>query len=398
MSRSFYILGAGMGVPDGLTGAARHALDTADAVFATARLAALDSRAVVCPFSELAAQAAASAAQTVAVLVSGDVGFFSAAARLREQLAPHGAVRLVPGLSSLQYFCAKLGTPYDDVCVRSLHGRAGSILGAVSYHKKVFVLTGGAQDAARLCRTLDEAGLGALTVHWGEALGGADERIVHGTAAALAVASGSGLVVLLIEHPNAVNAREPVRDAMLVRGDVPMTKEEVRWVAVAKLAVQPRDTVWDVGAGTGAVTLELARRASDGLVYAVEYKQAALDLMDENRRRLGGYNVQLVAGRAPDALQALPAPDCVFIGGSSGTMRHILSLAKVKTPTVRVAITAIALETLHVAQTALAELGFVQIEIIQLTAARGRSVGAYTMMAANNPVFLLTAKGDGHVC
>ena len=175
-----------------------------------------------------------------------------------------------------------------------------------------------------------------------------------------------------------------------------MTKEEVRWVSVSKLAVQPRDTVWDVGAGTGAVTLELARRASDGLVYAVERSADAVKLLGENRRRLGGYNVRIIDGAAPAALEALPAPDCVFVGGSGGAMRCILQAAKRKNPAVRVAVNAIALETLHAAQAALAELGFAEIEVVQLAAARGRVVGPYTMMTANNPVFILSGKGDGH--
>ena len=168
MNRLFFIIGAGMGTPDTLTSEARRALDKADAVFATARLAALSEKAVVCPFGELAARAVQVDGGTVAVLVSGDVGFFSAAARLREQLQPHGDVRLVCGLSSLQYFCAKVGVPYDDLCVRSLHGRTGSILGAVSYNKKLFVLTGGTQNAQTVCRTLADAGLGELTVHLGK--------------------------------------------------------------------------------------------------------------------------------------------------------------------------------------------------------------------------------------
>ncbi|MFQ6840729.1 MAG: precorrin-6y C5,15-methyltransferase (decarboxylating) subunit CbiE, partial [Agathobaculum sp.] len=290
MSRTFYIIGAGMGAPDSLTGEAVHALAASGAVFATQRLTVVCDRAVVCPFDRLAAQAVASGAQTVSVLVSGDVGFFSAAGRLRGQLAPHGDVRLVCGLSSMQYFCAKLGVSYDDACVRSLHGRAGSILGAVSYHKKTFVLTGGENTAPKVCKTLADAGLGGLTVHLGENLGAADERIQTGTAETLAAEVCGNLAVLLIEHPDAVNAYEPVRDEMLTRAKVPMTKEEVRWVSVSRLAVQPRDTVWDVGAGTGAVTLELARKASDGLVYAVERKPEAVALLHENRAKLGGYN------------------------------------------------------------------------------------------------------------
>ena len=394
MSRIFYIIGAGMGTPDTLTGEARRALDTVDMVLATARLAALHSRATVCAFGELATRAVQAEGGTVAVLVSGDVGFFSAAAQLCTQLAPHGEVRLVCGMSSLQYFCAKLGVPYDDVCVRSLHGRVGSILGAVSYHKKVFVLTGGAQNAQTVCRALADAGLGGLAVHLGENLGMETEHIEHGTAAKLATQPCGNLAVLLIENPHAVNAAEPLRDAMFTRAKVPMTKEEVRWTACGRLSVQPGDTVWDVGAGTGAMTLELARRACDGLVYAVECKPDALDLLAENRCKLGGYNVQIVEGRAPEVLEALPVPDCVFVGGSGGELRRILALAKVKNTAVRVVVTAIALETLEEARRALVELGFTNVEVSQLAASRGKAVGSYTMMTALNPVFILSGGGQ----
>ena len=394
MSRVFYIIGAGMGAPDTLTGEAHRELDEADAVFATARLAALSAKAVVCPFGELAAQAVQADGDTVAVLVSGDVGFFSAAARLREQLQPHGDVRLVCGLSSLQYFCAKVGVSYDDACVRSLHGRAGSILGAVSYHKKVFVLTGGAQNAQTVCKTLSDAGLDGLTVHLGENLGMETERIAHGTAAELAEQPCGDLAVLLVEHLDAVNVAAPLRDSMFTRAKVPMTKEEVCWTACGRLAVQPGDTVWDVGAGTGAMTLELARRACDGMVYAVERDADALALLEENRRKLGAYNVQVIAGHAPEALEMIPEPDCVFVGGSGGKMRRILELAKAKNSAVRVVVTAIALETLEEARRALHDLGFENVEVSQLAASRGKAVGPYTMMTALNPVFILSGGGQ----
>ena len=399
MERRFSIIGAGPGAAALLTGEAQEALQSADAVFATARLAEgfapLRGDIAVCPFGELAARAAASDAAHTAVLVSGDVGFWSAAPRLREQLAPFGETALLCGLSSLQYFCARLGARYDDACVRSLHGRGGSLLGAVSYHRKVFALTGGEQTAQAVCRELTAAGLGGVCVSLGENLGGADERILRGTAASLADEPCAGLAVLFIEHDEAVDAREPVRDAMLTRGDVPMTKEEVRWVSLAKLAVRPHDTVWDVGAGTGAVTLELARRASDGLVYAVERKPEAVSLLARNRAALGGYNVKLVEGLAPDALADLPAPDAVFVGGSGGQLRAILACAKQKNPAVRVVVNAIALETVHEAQEALRALGFAETECVQLSAARGRAVGRYTMMTAGNPVFILSGGGHG---
>lgn len=392
MQRTFTIIGAGMGTMDTLTGEAVRALETAEAVFATKRLAALSPKAKVCAFSELAEQAIQCTEKHISLLVSGDVGFFSAAGKLRERLLPHGEVQLVPGLSSMQYMCAKCGISYENLCFKSLHGRSGSILGAVSYHEATFALTGGENNAQTVCKCLTEAGLGDLPVHLGENLGAENERVLHSTAAELAELSCADLAVLLVENPRTVNKNEPIRDEMLTRAKVPMTKEEVRWVSVNRLAVRPSDTVWDVGAGTGAVTLELARKAYDGTVYAVECKSEAVVLLHGNRTKLGGYNVKIIEGHAPEVLENLPVPDCVFVGGSGGELREILALAKAKNPAVRVVVNAIALETLFAAQSALQELGFNDIQITQLAATRGRSVGAYTMLTANNPVFILSGR------
>ena len=394
VQRIFSIIGAGMGTADTLTGEAVRTLAAADTVFATKRLAALTPKAKVCAFSELAERAIQCTEKHTALLVSGDVGFFSAAGKLRERLLPYGEVNLVPGLSSMQVMCAKCGVSYENLYFKSLHGRTGSILGAVSYHAATFVLTGGENSAQTVCKSLADAGLGALPIHLGENLGTEHERIVHATAAELAELSCADLAVLLIENPNFANSNEPIRDEMLTRGKVPMTKEEVRWVSVNRLGVQPSDTVWDVGAGTGAVTLELARKASDGTVFAIERNPEAVALLHENRTKLGGYNVKIVEGFAPEVLENLPAPDCVFVGGSGGHMREILELAKAKNPAVRVVVNAIALETLFSAQTALQELEFADIEITQLAATRGKSVGAYTMLNANNPVFILSGRAE----
>ena len=134
VQRIFTVIGVGMGTADTLTGEAVRALETAEAVFATKRLAALSPKAEVCAFSELAERAIQCTEKHISLLVSGDVGFFSAAGKLRERLLPYGGVTLVPGLSSMQYMCAKCGISYENLCFKSLHGRTGNILGAVSYH------------------------------------------------------------------------------------------------------------------------------------------------------------------------------------------------------------------------------------------------------------------------
>ena len=108
---------------------------------------------------------------------------------------------------------------------------------------------------------------------------------------------------------------------------------------------------------------------------------------------MGGYNIQVVAASAPERLERIPQPDCIFIGGSDGHLQEILSLAKEKNPLVRVVVTAISLETLQEGQKALCELDFDDVSVSQIASTRGKTVGSHTLMLANNPVFLLSGKG-----
>lgn len=395
-ARRFTIIGAGLGTEASLTGEARSALLAADRAFGTSRLAeALSGLRPIesCPLSALAECARESDAAHAALLVSGDPGFFSAARSLREALMPFGEVETLCGVSSLQALCVRIGKRWEDAVLLSLHGREGSLLGAVSYHEKVFALTGGQKRADALCRELTDAGLGALRVTIGENLGSADETIFQGTAAQAAARDCGDLAVLLVQNDHPADPSRALLDRDFARGSVPMTKQEIRWAAAALLSPRPTDTVYDIGAGTGSVALELGRRAYHGLVYAVERKPEALALIERNRIALGGCNVLPVEGFAPQALEGLPAPDCAFIGGSAGNLGEILRLLKGKNPDVRVVISAISLETLEAARRGLSELGFSEVEVCQIASARGKAAGGYTMMTANNPVFLISGGG-----
>lgn len=385
-----------MGQLSGLTYQAKEAIMSAVQVFAAPRLAkGLGILRQITPVTipEMTKSAVASDASSVALIVSGDTGFFSLAKSLHGQLERYGEVTILPGLSSMQYLCAKCGQSYDDAYILSLHGRNGSILGPVSYHEKVFALTGGMHTAQSLCRDLTKAGLGQVWVYLGQNLGSEQECILSGTAETLAAQPEIELAVLLIINPKATNQNMALKDCDFIRGQVPMTKQEVRWAAVNLLNLQCKDIVYDIGAGTGSVAIEMARRVSDGLVYAIERKDTGLELIQENRKHLGAGNVIPIPGDAPEAFFNLPVPDAAFIGGSGGELPQILSWLKEKNSSIRICISAIALETLSLALDTMKKLQISNIEVCQISAARGKKIAGYTMMTANNPVFLISGGG-----
>ena len=203
---------------------------------------------------------------------------------------------------------------------------------------------------------------------------------------------GITLSVLLIEHlPQPPRRCAGFPDEAFLRGDVPMTKQEVRAAALAKLAVRPTDTLWDVGAGTGSVSVELALAAPRGRVYAVECDPEACALIRKNRERFAAWNLTLIEGKAPQALEALPAPDAVFLGGTKGSMEAVVDAVLAKNPQARLCISAIALETLSAAVAALTAREFTA-EVTQIAVSCTKPAGRLHLLMANNPIFLITGE------
>ena len=387
----------GMGASaDTLTAEAREALGRAELVAGAQRLldalpAGVTAERVpaVRPADVLAAVAGA---QNAAVLYSGDTGFYSGAAGLLARLKEAGIpARVLPGLSSVQMLAAALGRPWQDWKLVSAHGRPCDPVAAVCGGRPAFFLTGtGESGPAALCAQLTAAGLGALPVTVGENLGLASRRIFAGTAAGAAGERFGPLAVLLAEPAFRLPARTPGwPDETFVRAEgVPMTKRAVRAQVLAQLALCPGETVWDVGAGTGSVSLEMAYANGGAPVWAVERLPEACAVLEANRRRLGGWNVRPVSGEAPAALAGLPAPDAVFIGGTRGRLGPILDAALAANPAARICLTAIALESLAAALDACAARGL-EAEITQIAAAH--AAGRPHLLRAANPVFVITA-------
>lgn len=196
----------------------------------------------------------------------------------------------------------------------------------------------------------------------------------------------------MMEKLEALGVRAPgLPDEAFERGDVPMTKQEVRAAVLAKLAVRPEDILWDVGAGTGSVSVELALAAPRGRVYAVECRPEGCALIKANREKFRTRNLVLVEGLAPAALSDLPAPDAVFIGGSKGSLAAIVDAALDKNPDARICVSAIALESLSAAVAALTAKGRT-VQVSQIAVSRARAVGGLHLMMAQNPIYLITGE------
>ena len=408
--RKVTIIGAGPGNPDLLSRAALDVIDIADVVIGAHRaLVGIDvpPDVVRCELVKtadiVAALTDAASWQRAVVVMTGDVGLFSGARRLVEALSGDAQVdvRVIPGISSASYLAARLARPWQDWRFASAHGVACDIVAEAERAGELFLVTSGGEDPSRLSGELVQAGFGDARVTVAERLSYPDERITCATASEIAGQTFDDLNVMLIEFAGgAASSRWPyassgIPDELFIRGDVPMTKLEVRAVALAKLRLTATDTVWDVGAGTGSVSIEAALVARAGSVWAVERNAAGVRLIRENADAFGCGNVHAVPGVAPEALAKLPVPDAVFVGGSAGELPSIVEAALEKNSLVRLCVPCVTVETLTEACALLSGSRFKGFEACQVSVARAEAVGSHHLMKAQNPVFLVSARGAG---
>ena len=393
------LVGMGSGTPGSLTVQGLNALREAELIIGARRLleslpdGCTGNRAPLYKIEEICALLRTTEAAHVAVAYSGDTGFYSGASSMMEKLEALGVrARVLPGLSSIQLLAAALGRPWQGWNLVSAHGRTCDPVAECMQGRPTFFLTGGSEDPATLCAQLAAEGFGDVQGVVGQCLGTPEEKLFRGSVKELAAGRFNSLSVLLVEAAEVLPRRAPgLPDEAFERGDVPMTKQEVRAAVLAKLAVRPEDILWDVGAGTGSVSVELALAAPRGRVYAVECRLEGCALIKANREKFRTRNLVLVEGLAPAALSDLPAPDAVFIGGSKGSLAAIVDAALDKNPDARICVSAIALESLSAAVAALTAKGRT-VQVSQIAVSRAKAVGGLHLMMAQNPIYLITGE------
>ncbi|MEG1163229.1 MAG: precorrin-6y C5,15-methyltransferase (decarboxylating) subunit CbiE [Anaerovoracaceae bacterium] len=334
----------------------------------------------------------------ICVVASGDVGFYSIASTIKRLVTTNVELEFISGISSFQYFTAKLQMGYENMKFVSLHGKEKSIVPYVCYNENVFSLTGGAEKAHDIIRELIEVGMDSVTVSVGENLGSSSERIVSGTPRELADLVFEDLSVLVVNNKNYVNHYTPLTDDDFIRGKSPMTKESIRNLSVEALSIAPTDVVYDIGAGTGSVTVAMARRCFESTVYAIEKEDYAIELIHQNIEKCGAYNIKVIENVAPLGIEDLPPADKVFIGGSTGKLKDILDTVLAKNPNTVVVVNAVTLETIAEVTKLFEQLEF-ETETICINVSKAQKLGRYNLMKAENPVYIIKgAKPNEPTC
>ncbi len=332
--------------------------------------------------------------QNVCVVASGDPLFFGIGSLVIKRLgAEH--VEILPQPSSMQWAFARAGLKWDDASFLSLHGRSSEgFLTRLKGQVKVAILTDEKNSPPVLARRMAEHGETAWVALVCENLGGSDERVRRFDVADLAVCRDVGPlnVLLLVRSDPAWRAPCTIpflhEDAFAKR--IPkkglITKREVRLLSLAAMGIRPDSVVWDIGAGSGSVSIEAALLAPKGLVYAVEVDPEGVEICRENLRAHAVDNVRVIAGRAPEALAGLEPPDAVFIGGSKGSMEEIIHVVIDRLqPGGRLVVNAITMENVAETYQTLRKRGLVP-EVTLLQVSRAEPLAQYLRYEALNPI------------
>ncbi|MGI6776948.1 MAG: precorrin-6y C5,15-methyltransferase (decarboxylating) subunit CbiE [Acetivibrionales bacterium] len=341
-----------------------------------------------------------SEAENITVLASGDPGVYSIMDYL-DRMLEGMQIEVIPGISSLQYLCSRIRLTWNDMCVTSMHGRCqDDFISMVRSNRKTGVFTGGNNRPEVICEELLRNGLSNLYITVGENLSYPDERIISGTPEEISRMRFKNLSVMVIENNYLQNETQKIwkhavaglPDSLFDRGGVPMTKEEVRAVSLSKLRLNKDSVVFDIGAGTGSVSIECALISKHGTVYAIEKNNEAIALIQKNIEKFGCRNIKVICGEAPSALTGLPKPDRIFIGGTGGNMLETLEWVKSLTKKARIVINAVTIESVYEAVKGLECNGFENIETISMGVSRGRKAGSKNLMEALNTVYIISGE------
>ena len=336
----------------------------------------------------------------IAVVFSGDISLFSGSIKLFERLNAaiedkkvfkDCKINTFPGISSLSYLCAKTNTDISKVKILSFHGKEELLYHNIDSNEYTFIITSKADGVKKICRKLIKFGFFELDIILGENLSYDNERITKAEASKFLDMEISDLNCMIISNPDADKSISfGLSDEVFVRDKVPITKSEVRAIIMSKLDIQTDSICYDIGAGSGSVSIEMSRLAYDGKVYAIEKNPLAVELIQKNIHNFSAENIELIHAKAPDGLDNIINADKIFIGGSGGELISMMEMIFTSKKNPTIVISAITMETIaqitDIVKIA-KEKGY-YTEITAINVSKSKEVGPYNMMMAQNMVFI----------
>ena len=333
----------------------------------------------------------------ISVLFSGDTGFCSGAGALYDALKDRDdiTVSILPGISSISMLSARTGISWNDAKLISTHGADPDewmfkMYQAVRLHRKVFFITSGVEDIHRIGTVMECVGTDNLKAYIGYRLSYSDEWVRILDAGECRELKDDGLYAGCITNdtPDERPAMRVISDDDFIRDKTPMTKEDIRTLSIARLRLCAGSVMYDIGAGTGSVSVQAAALSPEIQVYAIEKDRDALDLIRRNREKFMTDNVRIVEGEAPGCLGDMPAADCAFIGGSGGKPDEILARLHDINPHMRIVMNAVTLESISRMHELARMYSDGEPDIVQVSVDRVCRLGEHDMLRPNTPVFI----------
>lgn len=405
-TKNINLVGIGLGNPNLLTKAAISALERSSVIIGAKRI--VDSVKEDFPnkkyFTEYNTEKIIEIIREnmdseTAVVFSGDISLFSGSLKLFDKLKylveekdfKDCNINTYPGISSLSYLCAKSNTDISKVKILSFHGKEELLYHNIDSNEFTFIITSKGEGVKEICRKLISFGFFELDIILGENLSYDNERITIGTASDLLGMDISDLNCMIISNPDADKSIGfGLSDEVFARDKVPITKSEVRAIIMSKLDIHPDSICYDIGAGSGSVTIEMSRLAYEGKVYAIEKNPLAVELIKKNIHNFCAENIELIHAKAPDGLDNILDADKIFIGGSGGELISMMEMIFTSKKNPTIVISAITMET--IAQITdivkLARQKGYDTEITAVNVSKSKEIGPYNMLTAQNMVFI----------
>ncbi|MDI6801502.1 MAG: precorrin-6y C5,15-methyltransferase (decarboxylating) subunit CbiE [Thermodesulfovibrionales bacterium] len=344
----------------------------------------------------------------IVLLASGDPAFFGIGRRTIREFGKD-MVEIIPDLSCIQMAFTKIKESWDDAFLMSLHGgpdpekrrrlpyEITDIPSLLQQHNKIAILTDKENNPSKIAVALNSSFIvrhSSLIMNVCERLGYDDERIISGPPKEIASQSFREPNVVIIQKTEDKTQKTDIvfglKEDDVVHSRGLITKDEIRAVTLHKSRLPQKGVFWDIGAGSGSVSIEAAGLYPELDVFAIERDEEQINNARTNKIRFNATNIRIIKGEAPDALINLPHPDRVFIGGNGGNLKKIIDFIALL-PTKIIVINATTIETLNEAIKCLENKSF-EIEISEVSISRSKTIAGKRHMSALNPVFVIVGE------